>query len=264
VLDHVAHYVEDLGAAGALLEQLGFAPTAVSNHQIEGKPSGTANRCLMLPEGYIEILAPTLDTPQAARARELMKRYQGIHLVAFGTPDAKAEHARLAAHRFEPEPMVPLRRKISRSRLLKFNVAYAPPAKMPEGRIQYCEHLTPQYLWDTPSLAHKNGVRGLSSVYVVADDPVAAAARWAEYTGTLPFREKDFVCIRLARGQIRIGTKETLSKTIPNVPAAPGIAAIGLTFKDPAAFAKRCRAAGLTVSKNAVALPPALGGTWLF
>jgi len=57
VLDHVAHYVEDLGAAGALLEQLGFAPTAVSNHQIEGKPSGTANRCLMLPEGYIEILA---------------------------------------------------------------------------------------------------------------------------------------------------------------------------------------------------------------
>src|SRR5262245_33168528 len=177
----------------------------------------------MLPEGYIEVLAPTLDTPQAARARELMKRYQGVHLVAFGTPDAKAEHARLAAHRFDPEPVVPLRRKISRSRLLKFNVAYAPPVRMPEGRIQYCEHLTPQHLWDTPSLAHKNGVRGLSSVYVVADDPAAVAARWAEYTGTLPFEN----CIRLSRGRIFFGTREELSKIIGRVPEAPGIAAVG-------------------------------------
>ena len=263
MLDHVAHYVEDLAAAGALLEQLGFAPTAVSNHQIDGKPAGTANRCLMLPEGYIEILAPTLATPQAARARELMKRYPGIHLVAFGTPDAKAEHARLAAHRFQPGPVVPLRRKISRNRLLKFNVAYAPPAKMPEGRIQYCEHLTPQYLWDTPSLAHKNGVRGLSSVYVAADDPAAVAARWAEYTGTLPSREQDLVSIRFSRGKIFFGTKETLLKTISYVPDAPGIAAIGMSFKDPQAFAKRCTAAGLEVRKNALTLPATLGGTWI-
>ncbi|HXJ08491.1 MAG TPA: VOC family protein [Burkholderiales bacterium] len=263
MLDHVAHYVEDLGAAGALLEQLGFAPTPVSNHQIDGKPAGTANRCLMLPEGYIEILAPTLDTPQAARARELMKRYPGIHLVAFGTPDAKAEHARLAAHRFAPEPVVPLRRKISRNRLLEFNVAYAPPGKMPEGRIQYCEHLTPQHLWDAPSLAHQNGVRGLSSVYVVADDPAAVAARWAEYTGTLPFPDGKFVRIDLSRGKLLFASRNLLKPLMENVPDAPGVAAIGMTFKDPQAFAKRCKAAGLEVRKNALTLPAALGGTWI-
>jgi hypothetical protein len=217
----------------------------------------------MLPEGYIEILAPTLDTPQATRARALMKRYRGIHLVAFGTPDAKAEHARLAAHRFGPEPVVPLRRRISRNRTLKFNVAYAPPTRMPEGRIQYCEHLTPQHLWDAPSLAHKNGVRGLSSVYVVANDPAAVAARWAEYTGTLPFPDKDLVCIRFSRGRIFFGTKEDLSKTIDHVPKAPGIAAIGMAFRDPQAFAKRCKAAGLEVRKNALTWPAALGGTWI-
>ena len=264
MLDHVAHYVENLDAAGALLEQLGFAPTAVSNHQIDGKPAGTANRCLMLPEGYIEILAPTLDTPNARRTRNLMKRYDGLHLVAFGTPDARADHARLAAHGFAPEPLVNLRRKISRNRLLKFNVVYSPRDRMPEGRIQYCEQLTPQHLWDAPSLAHQNGVIGLSSVYVVADDPAAVAARWAEYTGTLPFADRDLICIGLSRGKIFFGTKEILSETIDRVPNPPGIAAIGLTFKDPAAFAKRCRAAGLAVGRNAVTLPPALGGTWLF
>ena len=217
----------------------------------------------MLPEGYIEILAPTLETPHAARTRELMNRYQGIHLVAFGTPDARAEHARLAAHGFAPEPLVNLRRKISRNRLLKFNVVYSPRDKMPEGRIQYCEQLTPQHLWDAPSLAHKNGVRGLSSVYVVADDPAAVAARWAEYTGTLPFPEKDLVCIRFSRGKILFAAKEDLSRTIDHVPSAPGIAAIGIAFKDPQSFAKRCKAAGLEVRKNAVTFPPSLGGTWI-
>ena len=262
-LDHVAHYVPDLEAAGALLAQLGFAPTPVSHHQIGGKPAGTSNRCLMLPEGYIEILAPTHDTPNAQRVRDRMKIFQGVHLACFGTPDAQAEHRRLEAHGFAPEPVVPLRRKISGNRLLKFNVVYSPRDKMPEGRIQYCEHLTPQHLWDAPSLAHKNGVRGLSTVYVVADDPAAVAARWAEYSGTLPFREGDFVRIQLARGKIVFGTRGVFLKIIDHVPAAPAIAAIGLAFKDPVAFAKRCKSAGLAVKKNAVTLPAALGGTWI-
>jgi hypothetical protein len=263
VLDHFAHYVPDLGAAGALLERLGFQPTPVSHHQVDGKPAGTSNRCLMLPEGYVEILSPTLDTPNAARVRQSMQRFAGVHLVCFGTPDAKAEHARLAAHRFDPDPVLPLRRKISRNRLLKFNVIYVPPEKMPEGRVQYCEHLTPQHLWDRPSLAHRNGVRGLTSVYVVADDPAASAARWAEYSGTLPFRDGQTVRIDLARGRIVFATKATFSRQFSNVPDAPAVAAVGISFKDPAAFAKRCKAAGLAVKKNAVTLPPALGGTWI-
>ena len=55
----------------------------------------------MFEQGYIEILAPTLDTPNAQRVREHMARYGGVHLVCFGTPGAEAERARLAAHGFE-------------------------------------------------------------------------------------------------------------------------------------------------------------------
>ena len=72
VLDHVGHFVPDLDAAGELLAKLGFFATPVSHHQANGRPAGTANRCVMLPEGYLEILAPTLDTPNAARARSYM------------------------------------------------------------------------------------------------------------------------------------------------------------------------------------------------
>jgi hypothetical protein len=267
-LDHVAHFVPDLAAAGALLESLGFTPTPVSDHEVEGKPAGTANRCLMLERGYIEILAPTLDTPNAERVRNDMARYGGVHLVCFGTPAAQAEHARLAAHAFDPEPLVRLERSIEDGKRVRFNVVYVAPGRMPEGRIQYCEHLTPEHIWQPACLRHTNGASGLAAAYIVADDAAGAAGRWGRFAGLIPRPDEGLVRLDTARGTIFIGTKKTLAPFIDRVPEAPGVAAVAFEFKDPDAFARRCGQAGLTVKKtargNSVALPPALGGTWLF
>src|SRR6266545_5015279 len=89
-LDHVAHFVPDLDAAGRLAEALGFSVTPVSAHRDQNGPAGTSNR----------------------RVRERMKSFVGVHLACFGTPDAEAEHRRLAAHGFEPEPLVRLERNV--------------------------------------------------------------------------------------------------------------------------------------------------------
>jgi 4-hydroxyphenylpyruvate dioxygenase-like putative hemolysin len=267
-LDHVAHFVPDLGAAAALLEALGFTATPVSNHQVSGKPAGTANRCLMFEQGYIEILAPTLDTPNAKRVREHMARYGGVHLVCFGTPDAGSEHARLAAHGFEPEPLVNLQRRIEGDKLVQFNVVYVPPGRMPEGRVQYCQHLAAQYLWAADNLAHENGVKGLEAAYIVARDPLETAARWARFAGAIPGPDDGMVRLDTARGKIFIATKEALSAFIERVPDAPGVAAIALSVREAEAFAARFRKMGVNVRKtprgHSVALPPALGGSWLF
>ncbi|HJS41956.1 MAG TPA: VOC family protein, partial [Gemmatimonadales bacterium] len=82
-LDHLAHFVPELDAAAAVWEKLGLRVTPVSVHQVSGKPAGTSNRCVMLEEGYIELLAPTQKTAHARRVRSLMKRYDGIHLACF-------------------------------------------------------------------------------------------------------------------------------------------------------------------------------------
>ncbi len=222
----------------------------------------------MLAEGYLEILAPTLDTPHAARVRELMKLYDGIHLVCYGTPDAAAEQARLAAHGFSPDPLVELRRKIDTGEEVGFRVAYVPREKMPECRAQYCEHLTPEVVWKDHHDKHKNGALALAAAYLVAEDPAATAARWADFSGLLPFAEDGLVVLKTSRGTVHVGTRERLSQLIPSVPPAPAVAAIRLKFKDPAAFARRCRREGLKATKGrrgySVSLPAALGGTWLF
>jgi hypothetical protein len=268
VLDHVAHFVPDLGAAGALLERLGFTPSPVSHHQANGKPAGTSNRCLMFEQGYVEILAPMLDTPNAARVRNHMARYPGVHLVCFGSPDAEAEHQRLAAHGFEPEPFVRLQRQVDDGRTVKFNVVYVPPAKMPEARVQYCEHLTPEVIWEPRFVAHPNGVTGLGDAYVVADDPAEAAARWGRFAGLLPSPDGDLVRLDTSRGRIFLGTQHVLSQFIDGVPPPPSVAAFSLAVRDRKLFAERVEKAGLKVTNTSrgscVRLPEALGGSWLF
>jgi hypothetical protein len=258
-LDHLAHFVPDLDAAAAVWEKLGLRVTPVSVHQVAGKPAGTSNRCVMFEEGYVELLAPTQETAHAGRVRSLMKRYHGVHLACFGTPDAAAEHARLAAHGFEPEPVVKLERKLETGEAVRFNVVYVPPGKMAEGRVQYCEHLTPQHVWRQGFV---NALR-LRSVYVVADDPEEVAARWGRFGGLLPRPEDGFVRLDMARGRVVIGSKEALAALFGKVPPAPAIAGYALSCGDPAAFAKRCSKAGLKVRGNVVALPAALGGSWL-
>jgi hypothetical protein len=263
-LDHVAHFVPDLGAAARLLEALGFTPTPESAHRAQGKPAGTSNRCLMLEEGYIEILAPTMDTPNAQRVRAHMARYDGVHLACFGTPDAAFEHRRLAAQGFEPEPLVDLQRTVDGGETVRFSVVYVPPGGMAEGRVQYCQHLTPQVIWKDRFVRHANGVTGLAAVYVVADDPAAAAARWGRFSGLLPRSEGGLVSLQAARGRVLIGKREMLFE---GAPAAPALAGYALSCGQPEAFVARCSKLGLAVRKtaagHAISLPSSLGGTWL-
>lgn len=248
----------DLGAAAAVWEKLGFAVTPVSHHEVGGKPAGTSNRCVMFEQGYMEILAPTLDTPNAQRVRDRMKRFVGVHLCCFGTPAADAEHARLAAQGFEPEPVVRLERQVGQDKV-QFKVVYVPPGKMAEARVQYCEHLTPRQVWRDGFV---NAFR-LRAVYVVADDPEEVAARWGRFGGLLPRPEDGFVRLDTARGQVRIGKKSSIEAVLGQCPPAPALAGYALSCADPKDFLRRCSAAGLKVKNRSVALPPALGGAWV-
>ena len=258
-LDHVSHFVPDLDAAADLLQTLGFAVTPRSDQIADGKPAGTSNRCVMLESGYLEFLTPTADTPNAQRMRSRMQMFIGVHLACFGTPHADAEYARLAAHGFTPLPIVDLQREVEGG-TLRFRVVRVDPP-MPEGRVQYVEHLTPGLLWNR--FEHDNGVLGLEAVYVCSADVPADAARWARFAGLLPLPAEDHVRLQTARGMVVIGAVEEITRQLGAAPPPPALAGYALKCTDPRKFAARCRAAGLQVRGNAVMLPASLGGCWL-
>jgi len=257
-LDHVSHFVADLDAAAEVFERLGLAVTPLSvQHTPEGLV-GASNRCVMLAEGYIELLMPTHDTPAANRMRGLMARYAGVQLLCFGTPDAEGERQRLDTRGFIAQPMLNLERKVGK-RTARFEVVRAEPAKMPEGRIQFVRQLTPELLWRKPDV---NDL-GLSSVFVVAEDPPQVAARWAAFASLLPRPLEDRIVLETERGRVEIAQRNVLRELLGEAPPAPALAGYALKCKDPKAFLARCSKASLDVRGSAVVLPPALGGAWL-
>lgn len=271
VLDHVAHFVPDLDAAAKALEALGFVVTPYSEQSTQDGPAGTANRCAMLDGGYLEFLSPIADTPHARRTREAMARYPGVHILALGTPAAAEEHARLARHGFAPLPAVDLEREVEvegKTGTARFGVVRVPPEAMPEGRVQFVEHRTPEYVWQPRWLGHANGVTALTAAFVAATNPSEVAARYARFTGLLPSREGKFIRLSTSRGDIIIGRQRDLAALLGTAPPAPALAGYALACDDPEALAARCRAAGAQVrhagALYAAVLPPALGGAWLF
>jgi hypothetical protein len=104
-------------------------------------------------------------------------------------------------------------------------------------------------------------------VFVVADDPVETAARWARFAALLPQAHDGGVRLETGRGRIFIGTREAVAKQLGEAPPAPAIAGYALGCGNPQAFATRCAAEELnvrhTAAGHAVSLPPALGGVWL-
>jgi len=272
VLDHVSHFVPDLDEAARALAALGFVVTPPSAQRTQEGPAGTSNACVMLEAGYLEFLAPTTHTPNAQRLRAAMRRYPGVHLACFGTPAADEEHARLGWHGFQPMPLVDLERPVDiggRAGRARFRVVRAAPEKMPEGRIQFVEHLTPEALWQPRHLEHENGVLRLACLFVVAERAAATAARWAHFAALLPRPVGGHVHLAAARGHVLIGTRAKWGALLGAAPRAPALAGYALECGDAEGLASRCARSGLSPRRirdklYSVVLPAPLGGAWIF
>lgn len=278
-IDHVAHFVAHIDAASAALEQAGFTltPFSAQSHRLEPGgplvPAGSGNRCVMLHEGYLEFLTPTADTAIASQLRAAIRRYTGVHLVALGTSAPQADHARLEKHGFAPLPPVALQREIgtdSGNQTARFTVVRVPPGTMAEGRIQFCQQHTPQWLWQTRWMQHANSARGLAAVILCVADPQEAAQRYARYTGLLAQVAGSQWRIDTQRGALLFVAPAAVERHLGiTPPGVPWIAGYVLTSDDIAATRTRISAAQCTVRdlearRLLLEWPGAVGGIVVF
>jgi hypothetical protein len=278
-LDHVAHYVPHMDAASGALEKLGFTltPFSAQSHRPEPggplMPAGTGNRCAMLERGYLEFLTPIGDTPIANQMRTAIKRYVGVHLIAFGTAAPEADHARLAKTGFGPLAPLELRREIdtaSRTETARFTVVRVSAGTMAEGRIQFCRHRTPQFLWQERWLAHANRAAGLNGIVLCVADPQEAARRYARYTGRLAQVTGSVWRITTTRGYLIFVEPGALERRLGATSCAPPcIAGYVLESEEIAASGDILRRSGAGVQvlgnrRLLVKAPPALGGLMIF
>ena len=240
-LDHVGLFVADMAGAARAMERAGFAltPYTPQRHTLatgEMVPTGTANRLAILGEGYIEVLTPIGDTALADQMRAAVRRYPGAHLIAFGSADAEATHLRLGERGFAPLPLVRLQRGAATpdgERLARFSVVRVPPERMPEGRMQFCRHHTPELVWQPQHQRHPNGAQSLTDILLCVDDVDEAAARYARFLD-VPARALDGVrLIELARGRLHLFDPDSLARSTGiEAPTTPFLAGFAIAATD--------------------------------
>ena len=139
---------------------------------------------------------------------------------------------------------------------------------MAEGRIQYCQHHTPELVWQARWLEQPNRAQALSDVLLCVDDPAAAAARYGRFSGRAARETGGNWLLELDRGRLVLTDRHGLARLLPDAaaPALPFIAAIAVTTDDLDASAAALRDGGIVHRASEcmiVARFPAAIDAWL-
>jgi catechol 2,3-dioxygenase-like lactoylglutathione lyase family enzyme len=238
-LDHVGIAVRDLDAGAAQFRRLGFRLTERGYHTLPpetpGGPrprAGTANHCAMLERGYLELIGIS-DPAYGGRLKPDIERYQGVHIVAFGTRDAADTTRDLRARGLSIGDSRPLERPIEEpdgAQLARFEIVDFPRDLLPEGHFFAIRHLTRELLWKAPLMAHPNGARSLEALTIAVADPADFRARLGSCLGVPSDVGGGFA---LAAGRVTIVDGAWLAGHLPpGTPALPFIAGISVGVAD--------------------------------
>lgn len=192
-LDHIAHVVRDLDAAGAFYTRLGFTVGGRNRH-----PWGTHNRIVQLKNGYIELLEvaePEKIVPHGPRSfsfgafnRDFLAHHEGLSMLLLNSSDAAAdarayEAAGISAHdvfSFGREGETPDGTVVK----LAFSLVFArDPASSGLG-LALCQHHFPENFWNPAFQTHANGAQRVAGVVIVANDPASHRDFLKAYIGT--------------------------------------------------------------------------------
>lgn len=248
-LDHVGVAVRSLDTGRDTYAHLGFTLTPRSIHSGSRTPGGpvepwgSGNHCAMFDNGYLEIIGLT-DPNLYSSARPMLERYQGAHIVAIGSGEADAAFAALSRRFDGVQAPASLQRqaafgpKDEETRLAAFRNIYVDPARFPEAKLIFIEHLTRDVLWQPHLLKHANGATGIAEVALCVADPAGTCGKLSKLLAREPKQPMPGVAVfALDRGNIYVVSPEGLAGWIKGVapPCLPWVAAVGFTVKDLAA-----------------------------
>jgi catechol 2,3-dioxygenase-like lactoylglutathione lyase family enzyme len=253
ILHHIGLITRNMDAAIAQYERLGFSFTPLTLPRIPMRPGGepellgAGNRTAVFTENYLEVLAVVDETRWASITPEQrgpfdldrpLDRYEGLHVMHFGTDDIDALHDRLTADGVPNGGIHPYQRTVDTDegppRPMRARAMGFPPQANPEALVQIAQHLTPELVFQKRYQHHDNGATGIVEITVCGDDPEDLAATYTRYTGRNHIRDGDVWTVNLGRSRVRVVTPDALPDLIPGAkpPAVPSLIGFTVTVAD--------------------------------
>lgn len=223
-IDHTLVGVRDLEAARAAWAALGFTLSPRGRHI----GWGTANYCVMLEAGYIELLGIVDPTQFTNNLDRVLESREGMFALAFASDDAPALAQGLAAAGLHPDGPTDLKRYLELPGgdvLPEFKLVHLPAAETPELSAFICHHLTPALIRRPEWLAHANGARRLVAVTICSERPADAGFGYLPLFGEESLMAGDGeVDVLTPAGTLRFMTPQWLKRRYGGageIPAVP-------------------------------------------
>lgn len=263
-IDHLFSLVADRARAATTLQRWGFHLTQPGVHV--GR--GTSNHLAVFPGPYWELLAVDTRLPVNQHLQTLLASGGGLLGCALATADIESDSAKLRQRGIDVAPVQDVSRPVSigdEQRVARFRVAQVQAPAPFAGSFFFCQHLTPELVWPTPSLVHANGALEIIGLTVVSPDPRATSQQLAHWFGSNAIGHSGCVVQAGALPLHCIG-HEQFARDYPAVPWRFGtesrLAGITLRVRSISACAQSLGAAAMPVPGGAAelyTLDPSLG-----
>ena len=175
-VDHVVINVgQSLDQAQAQYAQLGFTLTSRGHHSL-----GSSNHLAIFGSDYFELLG--VEPHNVAKFADGWDHPLGLSGLVFKTADAATLWQQLAARQVPLEGtgpssfFRPVELRDNQTHDARFRTVRIAADRIPNGRVFFCEHLTPDLVWRPEWQRHANGVNGILEYVYATHDPAASAA----------------------------------------------------------------------------------------
>ncbi|MGH6961738.1 MAG: VOC family protein, partial [Dongiaceae bacterium] len=216
-IDHTLVGVRDLEAARAAWQKLGFILTPRGRHI----GWGTANYCIMLEQGYVELLGIVDPTQFTNNLDKFLAEREGLLGLAFRSRDNEQTARWLAAGGFAPDGPKDLKRALELPEgevLPAFKLLSLPPQEMPGLRAFFCQHLTPDIIRRGGWLVHATRAVSLKAVITVVERPADLAAAYTRLFGAdAVSADSDSLRVDCGEGELLFVTHEGLQRLYPDM-----------------------------------------------
>ena len=187
LIDHIVVDVRDRMEEGARrYRALGFTLTPMGKHSL-----GSANHLAILGRDYIELLGT--DVPGGTLRPDLAGFPVGLNGLVFLARESDKLQAQQQGRGVPVQGVLNFFRPVDypdgSKANAQFNVVRLDIAAAFDGRMYWCEHLTPEHVWRPEWQDHPNGALAVARVVLSVRDPVRQATLFTRIFGPAHMRE---------------------------------------------------------------------------
>lgn len=164
----------ELAATCEIFAALGFTLTPESHHTL-----GSSNRLVVFERHYLELIG--VPREGKIQRQELLDSACGIDGLVFRSEDARATEQQLRAKGFRVQPVQDFSRATEANGErgeARFSTVRLAAGSFAAGRVYFCQHHTPEWVWRPPWLEHANGVSGIETLTLVTQQPEQERMQW--------------------------------------------------------------------------------------